>query len=74
VTETEEALMRAAADSIEKVRTCHERVSCPRCSAPIGAKCRSMPLGWVAGLRGGRGGRELLHAHKERWQQEVPAR
>jgi len=68
---TEERLMRVAAENVDKVRTCHERVACPRCTAPVGERCCEMPKGWKKfGLRG----RALLHAHKERWTQEVPER
>jgi hypothetical protein len=61
---------RAADEANERIRTCHERVACPRCGAPVGGRCfdvrdRGKHPAWR---------RALKHPHRERWTQEVPAR
>jgi hypothetical protein len=59
---TEAELEAAAARLNERVATVHERVRCPKCAAPIGARC----------VRVGRTGltsasaRPLKHSHVER--------
>ena len=41
-----DALFSAAAEVDERVRTAHERVACPKCSAPVGVRCCRMPRGY----------------------------
>lgn len=36
---TEAALLAAAAQANRRIETCHERVACPACGAPIGSRC-----------------------------------
>lgn len=58
-----EAAMATAVGELEaKIATCHERVPCPTCRAPIGFRCRRMPP------RKGYGnvGPMLKHPHAER--------
>lgn len=57
----------------ELIASCHERVGCPKCLAPIGTRC---VRAWAAYVRIGKfhDGPALKHPHKERWTQEVPAR
>lgn len=61
------ANLLAAAEHVEALRTCHERVACPRCKAPVGERCHEMPAGYA-------GGRTRLLAHRERWTQELSPR
>jgi hypothetical protein len=68
------ALIAAADAANERVTRCHEVVTCPKCSAPVGVKCRAMPAGYVVGPRGGGSGRELRNPHRERWTLVQPAR
>lgn len=57
--------LKAVADEINKrMSTSHERVDCPRCRAPRGDVCRSMPAGYSR--RPGESGRPLKHSHAER--------
>ena len=60
---TEAALLEAAAEAERRIATCHERVACPRCRAPVGSRCRSMLSGVVT-----------KHPHRERWTLVQPAR
>lgn len=57
-------MFAAADDLIERIATCHERVACPRCGAPVGQRCRALP----------KNVRATKHPHDERWRQETPAR
>lgn len=58
----EQALTEAARAVEERIATCHERVVCPRCVAPVGERC----------IRARRDGRfslldqPLKHSHAER--------
>lgn len=49
-------LERAAQELDRRARTVHERVGCPTCHAPAGARCRRL----------GRGRPELKHSHQAR--------
>lgn len=49
-------LERIAAELVERQRTVHERVACPRCAAPVGAACCHVSRRWVP----------LKHSHVER--------
>lgn len=69
--ELEERLAVAAmeekiAEMNHLIETCHERVACPRCGAPVGAKCAALPKAWPVG--------RVVKPHKQRWTQEVPER
>lgn len=65
------ALIAAAEDAAERIRTCHERVACPKCDAPIGERCRRMPAGFVGGVRGRDA---VVGPHRERWTLVQPDR
>jgi hypothetical protein len=65
------SMERAANDANRRIATCHERVACPKCNAPVGERCRRMPRGYH-GM--GPSGAILKTAHEERWTQETPAR
>lgn len=54
----------------EQVRTVHERHACPRCGAPLGARCVRVgtPPAEVAFAT------PLKHSHRERVELEVPLR
>lgn len=62
---------RVADEMNRRIQTVHERLPCPLCRAPVGERCRRMPIGYH-GMD--RCGKELAHAHRERWSQEVPPR
>lgn len=70
----EARLLAAAEEANERIRTCHERVSCPTCWAPVGVRCRAMPAGFVVGPRGGGSGRELKNSHAARSRLVQPDR
>ncbi len=56
-----------AAELVERQRTVHERVACPRCEAPIGERCvRASGRGWTQTDAGGI--YALKHPHAERLQ------
>lgn len=59
-------MARAARELEERVATVHERVACPKCGAPKGKRCRSMPRGYRPLDAGQRGARELKTSH--RWR------
>lgn len=65
----EAALLAAADEANERIRTCHEVVACPRCRAPIGRRCRRMPRGFSeASERRGLGQPgAIVGPHRERW-------
>jgi hypothetical protein len=67
--DVEAALLAAAAEANERIATCHERVACPKCAAPIGERCRRMPRGYSpAYARLGRPQPSTTVApHQERW-------
>ena len=65
---------RVAAEAEAKIASCHERRACPKCGAPIGVRCRSMPRGYRPLDYGDRRARELLHPHQQRWTPDVPKR
>jgi len=79
--DVERALMVAADEANERIRTCHEVVACPRCHAPIGSRCAALQGAGGGGyamleVRAGKWpprttyvqmGRELKHPHRERW-------
>jgi hypothetical protein len=67
--------LRDLADEMNAlVASCHERVPCPTCGAPIGERCCAMPLGWGGVCAQVGVGRTLKHPHPARWRQEVPPR
>lgn len=68
-----DAMVAAAVAANERIRTAHEHVACPTCSAPVGKKCRSMPRGYRP-LDAGDRVRELKTAHKRRWRLVQPER
>lgn len=84
----EERLLVAAAEANERIARCHEVVACPRCRAPVGARCAGLQGAGGGGyavleVRAGqfppkttyvRMGRELKHSHRERWTQVQSAR
>lgn len=73
--DVEASLRQAAADAEARIALCHEKVACPKCGAPIGTRCRSMPRGYRPLDHGGHpAARELKHPHRQRWTQVVPAR
>jgi hypothetical protein len=63
--EVERRMMEYADELNERVATVHERRPCPKCGAPKGMRCRSMPRGYrpldLAGQY-----RELKSPHKWR--------
>ncbi len=63
--ETTRRLLAAADAANEKIKSCHERLACPRCRAPRGKRCHRVGMGRQL---------ELKHPHRERWEQDVPAR
>lgn len=60
-----ERVDRVVAELRRRQATVFERVRCPKCGAPVGVRCRSMPRGWrpldVEGQF-----RELRHPHWQR--------
>lgn len=67
-------LDRVTQELRRRAATVHERVPCPRCSAPTGQRCRALPLGYLADV-GQPSGRWLRHPHPERLQRDgVPLR
>lgn len=60
----ERELMDVLRRLAERSRTVHERVECPRCSAPVGEVCRAMPKGYVGSTAGN--GRRLRDSHEAR--------
>jgi hypothetical protein len=58
-------LEERVAEQKKRVATVHERVACPRCQAPLGKRCRRMPLGYGIGITPGYG-REMKYPHDER--------
>lgn len=52
----------AIAKMQERIDSCHERVACPKCAAPAGARCCRMPAGYsLPHIR-----KETKHPHDER--------
>lgn len=75
--EMEARLLAAAEAANEKIRTCHERVACPRCGAPVGKRCTKLSSKSYRSADPGLGripAIETKHPHEERWTQEVPKR
>lgn len=64
--ETERRLMAAAVAANERIASCHEVVACPKCGAPVGVRCRSMPRGYRP-LDGPGRVRILRSPHRQRW-------
>lgn len=61
--------LEGVAAAIDRRRTCHERVACPRCHQAVGERCfRMRPDGSLWGRRG------LQIAHKERWEADERVR
>jgi hypothetical protein len=54
---------RAVAEANERIRTCHERVSCPQGGAAVGVGCSNLSTG-----------APTKHPHRERWTLVQPAR
>lgn len=54
-----EELERRADELVERQRTVHERVACPRCSAPVSVRCKRMGNARQSRL-------PLKHPHVER--------
>lgn len=59
------ALEDVADQLVQRQQTVHERVPCPKCGAPVGERCRSMPRGYRP-LDAGQRGRTLKSSH--RWR------
>lgn len=84
-TEEEQAalgqLAEAAAARMKLIDTCHERVACPKCGAPVGERChklssrpaRDAPLA-MRERSSPTPPVEAKNPHEERWRQEVPPR
>lgn len=72
--EMQRRMTEAAEAANERIRTCHERVACPKCGAPVGTKCRAMPRGYRPLDLGDRAARELKSPHRQRWTLVQPAR
>jgi hypothetical protein len=66
--ETERRLLAAAEEANERIRTCHERVACPLCGAPVGTRCRRVNA--ISSLSRA----PLKHPHRQRWTLVQPAR
>ena len=70
--------MERVADELNRrIRTCHERLACPKCGAPVGELCRRLPKGYMLAYTGEP--REyrmgaVVGPHRERWTQETPLR
>lgn len=67
VEDIEERMMRAVEEANERIRTCHERVACPKCLAPVGARCRRALRSMMRTGVFATGQPELKHPHRERW-------
>jgi hypothetical protein len=67
--DVEAALLAAADEANARIATCHERVACPKCGAPIGRRCRRLPRGFSqASERRGLGQpSKVVGPHRERW-------
>lgn len=64
-----ERMMRAVDELNARVASCHERVECPKCGAPVGMRCRRVQrphYGAGPAPAGRPPGRELKHPHDER--------
>lgn len=69
-----DSMMAAAAEANERIARAHEVVACPKCHAPKGKKCRSMPRGYRPLDAGDRAARELKTPHRQRWRLVQPER
>lgn len=61
----------------ERIDSCHERRSCPKCGQPKGERCvklSSRPFRSADPKLGTIPRVEAKHPHRERWQMEVPVR
>lgn len=61
----ERAMLVAADEANERIANCHTEVACPKCGAPVGARCYRV---------GTRSATPLKHPHRERWTRVVAAR
>jgi hypothetical protein len=52
-------LERRAAELVERQRTAHERVACPKCGQPVGERCKRLSARHMARP-------SLKHSHRER--------
>ena len=43
-----DAVMGAAVAHMDRIDSVHERVACPKCSAPVGKRCRKLPRGYFS--------------------------
>jgi hypothetical protein len=60
-----------------KIETCHKRVACPKCKAPVGQRCWKVNSKRYLSPEPGVGmipAVECKSPHEERWTQEVPKR
>jgi hypothetical protein len=74
--EVEAALLRAADEANARIASCHERVACPKCRAPVGERCRRMPRGYspASASRGMTQPGAVVGPHRERWTLVQPER
>lgn len=62
----EDALRAAAEEADARIASCHERVACPKCHAPVGLPCRRALRQFVAsGIYAI--GQPVVGPHRERW-------
>lgn len=68
------AMQQTAAALERRLATCHERTFCPACGAVLGDRCHRKGALYIPGYDGYGKPAWLKHPHRERWEQETPAR